>query len=109
MHTSTESIYRIDKFSVPRESIEPFLERLREAHQFLDTLEGCIQNRILQLDSGTSHFNIMTLVEWRDVDSFERAKTRAMERHAASGVRPQELFKELGVEADLGNYKVVPH
>src|SRR5690554_1423541 len=98
MDTSTDSIYRIDKFHVPNATLEPFLERLREAHQFLDTLDGCMQNRVLQLQAGTSHFNIMTLVEWRDMKSFEQAKAKAMERHASNGTNPGEILRELGIE-----------
>ena len=107
MPVPKQSIFRVDKFSVPSSSRDPFLAKIRETHALLDGVEGCLQNIILEQKAGTSRYNIVTIVEWRDVGTFERAKQAAQARHAASGFDPKVMFATLGIEADLGNYQLL--
>lgn len=104
MEQTTGSIFRIDKFAVPSEAYDEFLALVRATHVFLDTLEGCLQNLILELSSGDSDFNLVTLVEWRDFHALSQAKEAAQAHHGASGVDPAEVFSRLGIRADLANY-----
>ena len=107
MSVSKGSIFRVDKFSVPTSARDTFLAKIRETHAFLDGMDGCIQNLVLEQVSGPGEYNIVTIVEWRDTAAFERAKRAAQMRHEASGFDPGTMLKELGVEADLGNYHLL--
>ena len=107
MPASKQSIFRVDKFSVPVSSRDAFLAKIRETHALLDGAEGCLQNIVLEQKDGSSRFDIVTIVEWRDAETFERAKQAAQARHAASGFDPKAMFTTLGIEADLGNYQIL--
>ncbi len=107
MTASKQSIFRVDKFSVPAGSRDPFLAKIRETHALLDGAEGCLQNIVLEQKDGTSRYNVVTIVEWRDAEAYERAKQAAQVRHAAGGFDPKAMFATLDIEADLGNYQLL--
>lgn len=99
-------IYRIDKFIVPAKSMARFMTQVRATHLILDGAEGCLQNLVLEQVSGPGEFNVVTFVEWSNVDAFEVAKTVLQTHHAASGFVPKQFMKELDVRADIANYTV---
>ncbi len=101
------SIFRVDKFSVPPSARGPFIAKIRETHALLDGVDGCLQNLVLEQVSGPGEYNMVTIVEWRDAAAFEQAKLAAQMRHEASGFDPGTMLKELGIEADLGNYHLL--
>lgn len=103
------SVFRIDKFHVPSASRAEFLSKLQESHALLDSVDGCVQNYILEQTSGAGRFNIVTFVEWRDQEAYEVARSAAQARHRASGFEPQTMFEQLSIGADIANYAVVPH
>jgi len=107
LSVSKESIFRVDKFSVPPGARDPFLAKIRETHALLDGVDGCLQNLVLEQVSGPGEYNIVTIVEWRDAAAFEQAKRAAQKRHEASGFDPGTMLRELGIEADLGNYQLL--
>ena len=108
MSTTTQhnsgSVYRIDKFAVPQAAREKFLAKLDETKVFLDTREGCLQNVVLEHESGSERFNLITIVEWADEAAFEKAKAAMVEARRESGFDPLEFIALLGVEADMANY-----
>jgi heme-degrading monooxygenase HmoA len=108
MPRSSESIFRIDKFDVPAESRAAFLARLKATHAALSEAEGCLQNYILEQVSGSGRYNVLTLVQWRDVDAYDQARAAAQARYEASNFDPSAVFEALGIDADLGNYVVAP-
>lgn len=103
------SVFRVDKFNVPLASREEFMSKLQESHALLDSLDGCIQNYILEKSSGLGCFNIVTFVEWRDQEAYEAARSFAQARHQASAFEAQTMFEQLGIDTDIANYSVVPH
>lgn len=103
------SVYQVDKFVVPTASINTFVEKLTEAHGFLDDMDGCLQNLILTRENGPASYSVVTIVEWRDHVCFDHAKSLASERHRANGFDPATMIDALGIHADLGNYRAVEH
>ena len=98
------SIYRIDKFAVPQASRAELLAQLHETRRFLDTQDGCLQNLVLEVQSGSDRFNVLTVVEWESATAFESAKAAMMTERRSSGFNPQTFLARLGVEADMANY-----
>lgn len=103
----SESVFRVDKFIVPAEAKERFLDAVFNTHELLDSMHGCIQNRVLEQLAGPGRYNIVTIVEWKDAAAMEGAKTAIAEQRARSGFDPQELMQRLRIEADLANYREI--
>jgi heme-degrading monooxygenase HmoA len=98
------SLYRIDKFAAPPEARAELLAQLHATQRFLGEQKGCRQNLVLEVQSGSDRFNVLTLVEWEDASTFEAAKLAIMAARRTSGFNPQAFLERLGVEADMANY-----
>ena len=99
-----ESIYRIDSFSVPQEARAAFMAQLAETQHLLTTQAGCLQNLVLEHESGANQFNMVTVVEWASPEAFAQAKQAMMAARRASGFDAQGFMHKLGVVANMANY-----
>lgn len=108
-HTQLQhgSVYRIDKFAVPVAAREEFLAQIDQTKVFLDTQAGCLQNLVLEVQSGSDRFNFLTVVEWDSAAAFEKAKAAMGAVRRVSGFDPQAFLERLGIEADMANYGVI--
>ncbi len=105
--TSPTNVYRIDKFRVPDAAYPEFLARVRDTHEFLRTLPGFVEDRVLEQTGGPGVFNFVTIVVWENAEAIAAAKGAVMERFRATGFDPPTLFARLGIEADLANYEAI--
>ena len=103
--TGSPSVFRIDRFVVPAAARDQFLGRVMATRDFLATLDGCLQNVVLEEEQTVENSRILTIVEWRDDRAFEAAKAAAAERYRAIGFKPAELIAQLGVKPEFGNYR----
>lgn len=101
----TEQIYRIDKFIVPAESRDAFLKRVHETHVILRSLPGFISDFIVEQVGGPGVFNLVTTVIWKDQAAIDSAKMAMHQHHASSRFNPQQFWDQLGIKADLANYR----
>ncbi|QPG46296.1 antibiotic biosynthesis monooxygenase [Rhodococcus sp. M8] len=104
MAAMTTEILRIDKFSVPAAARETFLAAVHETHRELRTQPGFHGDDVVELCSGPSEYNIVTVVRWADHSALQRARAALQESHARRGFDPPAFRLELGVVADVGNY-----
>lgn len=97
-------ILRIDKFHVPEASLHEFLAKVGETHEVLGHLDGLVANDVVRLQEGESHFNVVTVVKWRDRHAHDSAGRVMAERARSTGFDRTAFWERLGVEADLGTY-----
>jgi heme-degrading monooxygenase HmoA len=100
-------IYRVDKFSVPPQAREEFLEKVRATHGLLRSQAGFVEDAILEQASGPGEFNFVTIVEWENAEAMEPARRAVAALHEQMNLDPREMFTRLGIRADLGNFKRV--
>jgi heme-degrading monooxygenase HmoA len=100
-------IYRVDKFSVPSSARKEFINRVHRNHEFLRTLPGFIQDNILEQVGGPGQFNFVTIVVWDSEESIEAARNAVTANYEKIGFNPREMFANLGIKADLANYKQI--
>jgi hypothetical protein len=101
----SERIYRVDKFVVPSNAREEFLERVRSTHTFLKAQPGFLEDFVLEQFSGPGEFNVVTTVEWASREALENASVVVAARYREMNFNPQETLARLGIKADLANYK----
>ncbi len=99
-----DTVYRVDKFIVPSESRDVFLERLRHIQAFLREQPGCVEDVILEQTGGPGRFNIVTIVIWENPQVAETARAVAAEQYKREGFNPAELMSQLGITADMAAY-----
>lgn len=103
----SKSIYRIDKFSVPRNSREEFLSAVRSTHVFLRTLPGFSRDMIVENTSEDGRYSYVTLAEWESEEAINMARIAVQGFHKLNGFDPQTFWKRLGVKAELASYQPV--
>jgi heme-degrading monooxygenase HmoA len=101
----SERVYRVDKFIVPGDAREEFLEKARRTHALLKAQPGFLQDLILEQSSGPGEFNFVTIVEWASQEAVENARAAVVKVHRQMNFAPQEVFARLDIKADIANYK----
>lgn len=103
--STSAAIFRVDKFVVPAASLDAFITRLRYVHAILVDLPGSVQRHILSQIGGDGEFNVVTFLEWADIDAMTAAVTHVQKRFAEDGFDPKKMVADLGIRADQGFYQ----
>jgi hypothetical protein len=101
----SQSHYRVDKFKVPANGRDEFLDRVFKTQAFLEQQEGFVQGLVLEQQSGPGVFNVVTLVEWSGPEVVERVTAAVARFHQEMGFDRQELIARLGITADIAGYR----
>ena len=101
---TSASVFRIDKFVVPSQSLPAFVERIRHVQRMLEPLPGCLQKHVLTQTGDSSEFDVVTVVEWATADALESARAVIQEQLAIEGFDLQAFRGGLGVRGDSGLY-----
>lgn len=98
------TLHRIDKFSVPTDSMDEFLAQVRHTHEILGRQPGIIRNDVITLVDGDSAYNVVTAVTWESAESLRNAGSAVAADVAATGFDRTGFLTRLGVTADFGTY-----
>ena len=101
----SERIYRVDKFVVPSHALDEFIDKVQQTHSALKTVEGFIQDFILEQADGSGEFNIVTIVIWENATSIEKARQVVKAKHEAMNLDAREMYARLGIKANIATYK----
>lgn len=99
------SVFRVDKFVVPSQSLSVFVERIHHVQRMLGDLPGCLQKHVLTQTGDSSEFDVVTVVEWASADAVAAAQTVVQKQLASEGFDLQAFRKKLGVRGDSGMYR----
>jgi heme-degrading monooxygenase HmoA len=105
--SQSTSVFRIDRFVVPVNAVPAFIERLHHIQRTLGTMPGCQQNLVLIQKGVSGESNMVTVVEWANVQSMAAAKAAVEKIYAAEGFDPSAFMQKLGVRSDLGVYSLM--
>src|SRR3546814_15602122 len=99
---ASKRLYRVDKFLVPDEAREEYLQNLRATHELLRKQPGFVQDFVLEHASGQSAFNFVTIAEWESQGAIDAARLAVLALHREMNLDPPEMFARLGITEDLG-------
>jgi heme-degrading monooxygenase HmoA len=102
---ASTSVFRIDKFVVPSQSISAFVERIHHVQRMLGEQPGCLQKHVLTQTGDSSEFDVVTVVEWASADAVAAAQAVMQQQLASEGFDIQAFSKKLGVRGDSGMYR----
>lgn len=105
LSSTSDRIYRLDRFTVPKQAREDFLSKVKETHELLRNQPGFVQDFLLEQTENDEEITLVTLVEWQDKKAVENAGKAVKTMHKSSGFNPKRFTKQLGIEADLGIFK----
>jgi heme-degrading monooxygenase HmoA len=99
------TVYRIDRFVVPDESLDEFLAGLPRTHDLLHEQPGFEYDLVLRGERSAGTTRVITLVAWADDAAFAGARKVVAARHEEIGFTPADTFARLGIDAELGVYE----
>ncbi|MBW8300638.1 MAG: antibiotic biosynthesis monooxygenase [Hydrogenophaga sp.] len=100
---SVSRVFRIDTFACPTAHQSAFEDRLAIIHGYFDTLPGCLYNRVVAAAGENDDMvKIITIVEWRDRQALDAAKSAVGAFYAKSGFDPAVFMAERGITGVFG-------
>ena len=99
----------IDTFTVPEESKAAFLAETRKIQAFLETLPGFVESFVYEKTAGENRTNVVTTAVWENDAAMESAKKATTAQFQKTGINPQQIMKELKVEAGRAVYRRTPY
>lgn len=100
----SKRIYHVDKYVVPQQALAEFMAKTRSTHDLLRVLPGFVQDLVLEQSTGPGEFNFVTIVEWENLESIEKAKVAVSAMHKKMRFNPHKTFARLGIKANRANY-----
>ncbi|MBO3759026.1 hypothetical protein J5J10_14155 [Ciceribacter sp. L1K23] len=101
------SIFRIDRFDCPRDSLAAFADRLALIHGYFDTLSGCLYNRVAIMEV-EDRIEVVTVVEWENAASLRQAKAAVDAFYESTQFEPAAFLAENRIAGHFGVFQMMP-
>lgn len=95
----------IDRFIVPTNSKQEFIERMNINRAFIKTLPGFIKDTAYESEEEQGHFILITIAEWESQTALQAAKKAVQEAYKNEGFNPPTFMNNLGVVMERGLFR----
>lgn len=95
---------RINSFAVSRTSRDALCDVLARTHAVLRTVDGYLQDRILEAPLDEGRFSIVSMIEFSGPEVIGRAVEAVAAYDREHGIDRKALTAQLGVSADMRLY-----
>ena len=102
-----ERMYRVDRYTVPKASLDEFAAGALKMREFLRTLEGFVQQLVLEKEADRDTVNVITVTEWANMEAIRKAVVSVRNMHQQAGSDRQSNLQRLGIALDQSEYKPV--
>jgi predicted transcriptional regulator len=99
-----ETVYFIDKFFVPKNSIEEFTRRMNYNRGFIKNLDGFIKDEIYEQKDEEGNLTIITIAAWQSQEDLNNAKSIVQDEYKRIDFNPTEFTKRLNIKMERGIY-----
>lgn len=95
----------IDKFFVPKNGRDEFMERVNVNRNFIKNLPGFIKDNAYERTDENGNIIFITVAIWKNQEAVKKAKEAVQEAYKKEGFNPEEMLERLGITMDRGVYK----
>ena len=106
--TNGDQVSFIDKFFVPKTSVEEFTERMNYNRNFIKQQPGLVKSERYDQHDENNNLIIMTIAVWQTQDHLNKAKSAMQAEFKRIGFDPQEFYKRLNIKMERGIYNSAP-
>ncbi len=99
----------IDRFTVPAEARNEFVETSNRAQSIVKTLPGFVEGYLFEQSSGDSHHNFITIAVWESEAAYDSARAVVPTEYQKHGFYPQETLQRLQVAVIRSVYDRKPY
>ena len=94
----------IDKFLVPQNAKQEFLERMNINRSFIKTLNGFVEDAAYERTDEDGNLICITIAVWENEDVLKKAKDAVQELYKKQGFNMPEMLERLHITVDRGIY-----
>lgn len=105
---ASQPLYRVNKFAVPREAREEFLDLVAKTFAVVRRQEGYVRDWVLEQNSGPGVFNFVTMIEFATDDVAPKVAAALGELDRELGLDREAMMARLDIRTDFGSYKRLP-
>jgi heme-degrading monooxygenase HmoA len=100
-----EETFLIDKFFVPKGSIQEFVQRLNYNINYIKTLPGFLNDNVYEQTFENGDLIIITVAHWENIDFIENAKKSVFTEFKRINFNPGEFYQRLNIKMERGIFK----
>jgi len=104
---NNEAPILIDKFIVPKEAKQEFLERMTINRNFIKQLPGFVQDAVYESHDEHGNEIYVTVAVWQNEAIFKKAKETVQAEYKKQNFDLAGMLKRLNITIDRGVYKKV--
>ena len=102
------SVFRIDAFEVPADVVTELRAAAWPTLQVIRAQDGYIRDQWFEKATGAGKINVVTLAEWRDAESIDRAVEAVRVHNAKTGADPAAFLSKRGIVAHRSVFNALP-
>jgi heme-degrading monooxygenase HmoA len=95
----------IDKFFVPKNALEEFIQRMNYNRNFIKNLPGFIEDDVYEQTDEQGDLNIITIATWESQEHINEAKNAVQSEYKRMGFNMAEFIGRLNIKIERGVYK----
>ncbi|MEM9532727.1 MAG: antibiotic biosynthesis monooxygenase family protein [Pseudomonadota bacterium] len=97
----------INRFRVPPDVVDKFLAEFERHRSLLSAHDGFLHGTLYKENTGVGRFSFVNVAVWKSQKTLEAARSAMGASYAERNTRPDSIYRELGVELDIGCYETV--
>ncbi len=94
----------IDKFVVPKNAVEEFIQRMNYNRGFIRNLVGFVQDAAYERTDENGNTVVVTMAIWQSEDAIKKAKEAVQAEYARIGFHQAEMLSRLNIALERGTY-----
>lgn len=94
----------IDKFFVPANAKEEFIQRMNYNSEFITKLPGFVKGETFEQTDENGNFICITVNIWEKETFFNKAKEAVQAEFKRIGFIPTEFYQRLNIKLERGTY-----
>lgn len=99
------TVHFVDKFFVPKISIEEFTKQMKYNRTFIANLSGYIKGEAFEKVDNDGNLTIITIAGWENQDKLNEAKEAVQAEFKRIRFNPTEFYQRLNIKMEREQYK----
>lgn len=97
----------IDKFYVPKNSVEEFKQKMNINRKFIKSIVGYLQVEAFEQVDEKGNLTIITIATWENQNYLDNAKLVVQAEFKKNNFNPVEFYEKLNIKLERGLYNKI--
>ena len=103
--TFRDTVYLVDKFFIPRASIDEFITQVKYNRAFVAKLPGYSGGEAFESADKDGNLTIVTIAGWESHEKLNEAKKSIQAEFKRIGFNPPEFYERLDIKMEREQYR----